>query len=395
MENNSDLEFTGERFVPGQGDPQLLYEHLHRYLFASLFVAGKRVLDLGCGEGYGSYLLRREAQRVVGLDNALGTVRHAQLVYPLLRSHFICADGTKLPFRKESFDAVVAFEFIEHIEDQGAMLEEVARVLGPHGFLLISTPNKKVYSEDALYTNPFHVKEFYVDEFHKFLGQYFPEVTLFGQKILSTSFIWPLAPHAGVPFKLQVQPIASTASREALSDPTLPAEPVYTVALCAKQSLPSTASGYLSVLVDSANAFIENLNSETRRLNEHIQELGAWGKRLSHDVSDRDATISTMERELQGRSEWAKQLEAACQARDATIARIQEELQKRTEWARQLEAACQARDATIAELQSEMQTRTQWALQLDQACKQRDATIAAIKARWIYRVLKTLHLVPP
>ena len=64
------MEFTGERVVPGQTDVDLMNEHLARYGFAESLVAGKRVLDAGCGVGYGSARLARSPDRVVGLDNA-------------------------------------------------------------------------------------------------------------------------------------------------------------------------------------------------------------------------------------------------------------------------------------------------------------------------------------
>src|SRR5438067_11310347 len=72
------IEWTGERCVPWTDDLQVIYEHYHRYAFAARFAAGKRVLDLASGEGYGSALLAATAERVVGLDIDPATVEHAR-----------------------------------------------------------------------------------------------------------------------------------------------------------------------------------------------------------------------------------------------------------------------------------------------------------------------------
>jgi len=79
------LEWTGERYLPFV-DTKILgaeihYEHLHRYYFASKFVEGKRVLDLACGEGYGSYILSKSAEHVVGVDIDELTIKHASCKY--------------------------------------------------------------------------------------------------------------------------------------------------------------------------------------------------------------------------------------------------------------------------------------------------------------------------
>ena len=72
----ADITFTGERFVPGCAG-EIAYEHWHRYAFARQFVAGKRVLDAACGEGYGSALLASVAASVVGVDIDAPAVAHA------------------------------------------------------------------------------------------------------------------------------------------------------------------------------------------------------------------------------------------------------------------------------------------------------------------------------
>src|SRR3954451_11908286 len=161
------LEFTGERVVPGEVDQDLLNEHMARYHFASRLTRGKRVLDAGCGAGYGSAELARMAERVVGIDVAAEAVAFARTNYELPNLRFEQASCTELPFEDGSFDLIVAFEVIEHLENWKGFLQEARRVLAPAGQLIVSTPNKLYYTESrgAHGANPFHVHEFEFEEF--------------------------------------------------------------------------------------------------------------------------------------------------------------------------------------------------------------------------------------
>ena len=93
----SGLEFTGERFVPGVRG-EIWIEHWHRYHFAARLVAGKRVLDVACGEGYGTALLAESAAEVTGVDLSEAAIAHAKKAYAAARNaRFVCAPCTRLP----------------------------------------------------------------------------------------------------------------------------------------------------------------------------------------------------------------------------------------------------------------------------------------------------------
>jgi len=188
---NDPLEFDGERFTP-EGVREIWYEHMHRYAFAGQFVSGKSVLDAACGEGYGSALLARHADAVTGVDLSKRAIEHASQRYDLGNLEFRQADCCKLPFEDQSIDCIVSFETIEHLEDQRKMLEEFGRVLKPSGFLLISSPDKAVYSDERDFENPHHVRELYADEFKGLLSDRFPAIRMFGQKLMFHSAIWPI-----------------------------------------------------------------------------------------------------------------------------------------------------------------------------------------------------------
>src|SRR6059058_2512655 len=126
------IEWTGERCVPWSPDVQVVYEHMHRYLWAAQLVEGRRVLDLASGEGFGAAILAERAASVIGIDVDQRTVEHSQLNYaggPIEFRHGDAQDLSSFP--ADSFDAVVAFEMIEHVDDQRRVLREVARVLAP------------------------------------------------------------------------------------------------------------------------------------------------------------------------------------------------------------------------------------------------------------------------
>src|SRR6476646_7185805 len=112
------MEFTGERYVPELDWPDLSYEHWHRYLWASQFVAGKDVLDVACGEGYGSNFLAKTAGRVVGVDISQETVDHAKNTYNQPNIEFYQGSAGAMPIEGTYlFDIIISFETIEHLDE--------------------------------------------------------------------------------------------------------------------------------------------------------------------------------------------------------------------------------------------------------------------------------------
>ena len=193
----SKLEFTGERFVPGVRG-EIWIEHWHRYHFAAPLTAGKRVLDVACGEGYGTALLAKDAAEVTGVDLSDAAIAHAKKAYASARNaRFVCAPCTRLPLADATIDVAVSFETVEHIAEQAAFLDEVARVLAPGGLFILSCPNKAEYSDKRGFSNEFHVKELYRDELASLVAARFPAIAWFGQKPTFFSVIAPEADPAG------------------------------------------------------------------------------------------------------------------------------------------------------------------------------------------------------
>lgn len=156
----TELPLTGERTVPGIPHENYWFRrHEAAYLFLAPWVAGRSVLEVGCGEGYGTDLLSRSAEQVVGIDYDGLTVAHAAAAYPQAR--FLRANLAAVPLRSEAVDAVVSLQVIEHVWHHAQYLAECRRVLRPGGLLAITTPNRLTFSPGLDEpVNPFHTKEF-------------------------------------------------------------------------------------------------------------------------------------------------------------------------------------------------------------------------------------------
>lgn len=183
------LPTSGERFLPGEMPGDIELEHLHRYHFAADFVVGKSVLDLACGEGYGSYLLASNAASVIGMDVSAAAIQHACRKYVRDNLSFRVGACEQIPLDSASVDVVVSFETIEHHSNHESMLAEFRRVLRPDGLLVISSPDKFEYSDATGSVNEFHVKELYHEEFVTLVRQFFRDVRVAGQRVLHGSLI--------------------------------------------------------------------------------------------------------------------------------------------------------------------------------------------------------------
>lgn len=288
------LEFTGERFTP-ECVREIWYEHWHRYAFALEFVAGKRVLDAACGEGYGSALLAGTAASVVGVDLAPAAVEHARTRYGARANlRFELGDATELALAAGAVDVVVSFETIEHLSAQRELIAGFERVLAPGGLLLISSPDRRSYSDRSGSINPHHVKELYREEFEALLRERFGAVRLFGQKLLFQSAIWSLdaAPQRAT--------AATVAEPGAAPVAGLDYEPLYYVALCARaeHELPADLARRVSLFGDRAESVYAHYNAEVGK---HIR-AGTLLAEAERRAAEALARAERAEQELARRS---------------------------------------------------------------------------------------------
>ena len=279
------MAFSGERFVP-ECEREMRYEHWHRYAFAGSFVKGLRVLDVACGEGYGAGHLSRHAAFVVGVDIDSESVTHAADRYGAGHNAFVAGDCTLLPLRDDSVDAVVSFETIEHLEAQREMLAEFRRVLKPDGFMILSSPNRKTYSDDAGYDNEYHVKELYRDELLELLAEQFDAVRLLGQKLMFHSAI--LDADESAPGDSSRAHLDTLAGDQCKSQARPAVEPLYYIALCAasENELPALEAG-LWLFDDAEESVYAHYADEVRR-NIHARKVLAEYDRQLRELTGDD-----------------------------------------------------------------------------------------------------------
>jgi len=255
------MEFTGERFTP-ECAREIWYEHWHRYQFASGLAAGRRVLDAACGEGYGSALLARTAAAVVGMDIDPGAVQHARRRYAgLANLRFEQGDCTALAMASRSCDLIVSFETLEHVAGQEALVAGFARVLADDGILVISSPDKRTYSDATGFRNEFHIRELYRDELLALLQPHFPHVHLYGQKLLFQSAIWSEQNHGNGQAACAT---VTAAAADAGVEPGLAYDPLYFLAICSKRPVEASLPA-LALFGDREESVYRHYNGEVRR----------------------------------------------------------------------------------------------------------------------------------
>ena len=185
------MDFTGERFInDAQNEREkLAQEHWARYLWANQFVKDKIVLDIACGEGYGSNYMSASALKVVGADISSETIKYASSRYNKDNLSFKEMSIDNISYPDSYFDIVVSFETIEHVDErtQDKAFKEYARVLKEDGLLIVSTPNTQ--SPNYFKGNVFHKKELSVKELESKLKKYFKKIYLFGQSLYDVSVI--------------------------------------------------------------------------------------------------------------------------------------------------------------------------------------------------------------
>ena len=340
-------EFTGERVIPGQVNNELWAEHVSRYALAARFAPGRRVLDLGCGTGYGTADLARVASAVVGVDLARDAIDYALLNFPSAR--FLQCSATSVPFPQASFDLVTAFEVIEHVRDWRSLLAEAQRVLDPKGILIVSTPNARYYAESraASGPNPFHEHEFEFGEFRAALGEFFPHVRILFQDRVEAFAFYDGTQASGTDAELA----RPSGDHETAN---------FFIGICSRTPLPRLPSFLYAPRV--ANLLRER-EQHIHLLEQELTQVRTW---LDETMTDRNRAIQViaeLNEEIRRQSEWERELER----------RLAGEVKQREEAVHLLDIA----EATVIE-------RTDWAKRLDAQLQDTMAQLEMVRqSRWL------------
>jgi 2-polyprenyl-3-methyl-5-hydroxy-6-metoxy-1,4-benzoquinol methylase len=211
-----------ERLVVNQQTKEniIFDEHLVRYGFAKQFVAGKAVLDVACGSGYGTKILAEAgATTVLGVDIDPLAVADAQKHFGQQNIKYIADSAESLEkIADDSIDVAVSFETIEHLKNPEHYLKALTRVVRYDGMTIISTPNRLVFGQK----NEFHVHEYTKTELETILGKYFAKVSILEQNNAIASYL--LKPGQNEPFLANNELYISNQ----------PSNPLYFVAVCSK-----------------------------------------------------------------------------------------------------------------------------------------------------------------
>ena len=284
----SDLSFTGERVIPGKVEVDLFNEHFVRYVYAREFCRGQKVLDTGCGVGYGSAHVAEVASYVVGIDNDARAVGYARSHYSRSNVRYLVGDSQALPFQSQAFDVVTSFELIEHLHDARRYLGEIRRVLKQSGTLVVSTPNRPVYREHlGGSTNPFHVREWDLEEFLALLKAYFKVVEPLAEQHLSAVGILGPTSNPSVPVTIEQRSALASAD--------------YFVCVCSDRPLKVSEMVYVPA---SANVLLER--------ERHIRSL-------TRQLNDRETYLARLQPEFEEKAEWANKLNAELAEAQTTV----------------------------------------------------------------------------
>ena len=342
------MEFTGERVIPGKTDPDLMNEHWARYQFAEPLVHGKLVVDAGCGVGYGSAFLATSARLVLALDTSAEALGAAREEYAHPKVALINADCGRLPVPDASVDVISAFEVIEHMDDWQTLISEAARVLAPHGQLLVSTPNRIYSQESREELNPFHVHEFEYSEFESELRKRFPYVMLF---LENHSDAITFIPPQGEEVCTQL------GARE--RDPE---NAHFFLAVCSKQPQHGPP----------AFVFLPSGGNVLRERERHVKALLKQVHELEQHILALQEQVRELEQENTERTRWAQELNMELESvrvdRTKLIERLDETEQRVIE-------------------------RSEWAMSLDCELKETQQHLASVRRSLVFRISRRIGLI--
>lgn len=385
-------EFTGERVIPGKVEVDLWNEHVSRYAFAARYARDKRVLDVGCGTGYGAAELSRTATAVVAIDRSEEAIAYASTHYRTGNVQYVLASAAQIPLTSEQFDLITGFELIEHLQDWREFLCEVSRLARPDGLFIVSTPNREYYTESRAERgpNPFHHHEFDVAEFANELRALFPHVCLFLQNHGEALTFHPA--NGFGPVEGRIESGSGTASAAH-----------FFVALCSRSAQAS----------HSSFVFVPRVANVLRERERHIELLA---KQVTEALNQRDQLHQALEAQkthLEQQNRWAMDIEQQWKTAQKRLTQLQDELQEltsayqirvteleadvvsKTKWALETEARLTAEieefkfqsgqlAAQLAQSEATVEERTRWALDLEVRANHLEAQLNLIRSsRWI------------
>ena len=333
--------------MPGV-EGNIMVEHIHRYKYANQFVRNLDVLDVACGEGYGSKLLSQSAKSVLGIDINQEIVNHAIRKYASDNLYFRCGSAQSLPVDSQSFDIVVSFETIEHIREHEKMISEIRRVLRQGGLLLISSPAKEIYSDARNFKNEFHVMELYSSDFLSLISKYFTHIVPLGQKLVYGSGIFP----DNGPSEFLNFPSNAAGTRQGFADP------LYRLALASNDgaNVERRLGSFYEFDLYKSEAMSERFQLEgSLRVAFAKQEREA--ENLKAVVAQREREAAELRDALARQEREAESLKAVVAQREREAAELRDALARQERETESLKVVVAQREREAAELRDALDDR--------------------------------------
>jgi glycosyltransferase involved in cell wall biosynthesis/SAM-dependent methyltransferase len=358
------MEFTGERMTTAI-EGEIEFEHFHRYCLARDLCPGLDLVDVASGEGYGSSILATVARSVTGVDVDPAAIAHAGTTYTAENLRFIKGSALDLPLGDASVDAVVSFETLEHVREHARFMAEVKRVLRPGGKLIVSTPERAVYSARGEPVNKYHLLELTAAEFDSLLRVNFRHVLILSQRAILGSLI--IAAEGGGPWRSYER--RSLEYIEASAGLT---RAPFLVAIASDEKLSQVPSsvyldrrrpgevigGYLQLPVYQSQA--AEMSAEIKRLSDAAAIRDAEVDRLSDIAATRDAEIDRLSDIAATRDAEIGRLSDVAVTLDAEIKRLGDAKASRDLAICGLKRALSARDIDLSNAKGECDAKIAW-----------------------------------
>lgn len=323
--------------MPGMDiDSEIAVFHYQRYKSILELCRDRVVLDIACGEGYGSRILADTAARVYGVDIDAETIAEAVKKYADENLAYMEGSAEKLEFPDDMFDVVVSFETIEHVDAdmQKMFIREIRRVLKKDGCLVMSSPDKRNYSEIPAFTNRFHVHELYAEEFEAFLQKEFRHVDFYYQGRFCNSYIFdPGKSVSGIHHEICLRK----------PDPT---EAEYIVAVCSDREIRENPE---SIVCDADNTYYK-MNRELICLRRAVHSHGII-------IEQKEDYIRELQKETEGHDRCVMRLNGIIEQKENYIQEQRKEMEERDRCVMRLNGTIEQKEGYIQELRMEMEKR--------------------------------------
>lgn len=359
------MQYDGERFLPDECNGEIAVEHYQRYQFSKQFVKNKIVLDAACGEGYGSSLLAEDAIRVYGVDINPEVVEIANEKYGNSRVSYLVGSVAELPFEDDFFDIIISYETIEHIssELQQCFMNEIKRVLKQDGMLLMSTPNKAVYTDLVNANNEFHIKEFYLQEYKDFLKNFFENIEFYYQYPDTAYFIT----QEKVTNTVRYCGKKSEESR-------------YVIALCSDEKLKYDIT--TENLVEFDDSMYYFLNRLTHKQSEELLNMKEEAERFQNEqqkaINEQKKYIVHLENDIKKQQVDVIQLENIKKEQQEYILHLESDIGKQQEYVIHLESDIKEQQEYVIHLESDIKKQQGYIDHLEKDIEQLKKHIASL-----------------